>query len=170
MTPSESRSLVCFVQIAHPLSMQATPSITPFTPAGGSLHFPSTSPLPAVPTPAAAAAAPSRAASSHLSSVHFGASLFPGPYAARVVPHFPTAASELADAGLARSAQILLEMSMTFYAAGLAQPGLTEANSRQASMYKPTPLEASMHPPPGQQHTCTRCKQKKTCGRRAVCH
>ena len=145
----------CMLRVQHQLALLSSnmfgpPSTVPFTPAGTSMHFPSTSPMPA--TPAAMEAAPAAhayAAAAHLSKAQFGAQLFPGAHAARVVPHFPTAASELADAGLARSAQIWLEMSMTFYSAGLA--GMAAGgNNQQGGMYKPTPLEASTHPPPGQ--------------------
>jgi hypothetical protein len=152
-----------------------------FTPAGASVPFslagtPSTlnsSPMHFAPvnTPTGQASVASAAASMRsadaediasglartVAAAAFGAGMFPGVHGARVVGHFPTAAARLADAGLSKSAQLWLEMGLTFYSSGLAA---VEAGTHpKHQSFKPQLGEANLLPQPGQTEGYTHLHQ-----------
>lgn len=106
------------------------------------VHFASspTAPHAAATTATAAAANPLS-----LAACHFGSGMFPAAHSA--VGHFPTAVASLAQAGLSRSAHILMEMSLTFHSAGLAAAAAAGSSATFAP-YKPSATEINAMPPP----------------------
>lgn len=99
-------------------------------------------------SPSAATAAAAFSNPFGVSGSNFGSGLFPG---SSVVHHFPTAAASLASAGLSRSAQILVELSLTFHGAGLA--AAAAGTNPNFTSYKPNVLEVNVMPPPGEKQT-----------------
>lgn len=92
-----------------------------------------------------ATATPTSSSPLSLFGSNFGSGLFP---ASVVVPHFPTYAANLSNVGLSRSAQLLVELSLTFHGAGLA--AAVAGKNKTFIPYKPNVLEVNIMPPPGQ--------------------